>query len=113
MKTLQRNECKILLRNREGKPCATVQDGILRRIASVLGVSHPTILNWLAQESGCKNLQPEATNAILGRDGKVYPAKKKPAVLLRSPDDIEAAGLLARASTSCADRRAGVLRKPC
>ncbi len=64
------------------------------RIASVLGVSHPTILNWLAQESGCKNLQPEATNAILGRDGKRYPAKKKPAVLLRSPDDIEAVGKL-------------------
>lgn len=122
MKTLQRNECKILLRNREGKPCATVQDGILRRtarksvhrrrltrewkqqkaielrqkgwstrrIASVLGVSQPTILNWPAQESGDKNLSPEATNAILGRDGTVQnrcrSASAKPrAELLATP----------------------------
>lgn len=87
-----------------------------RRIASVLGVSQPTILNWLAQESGDKNLSPEATNAILGRDGKVYPAKKKPAVLLRSPDDIEAVGKLlpevaeAIADSPLADSPAEVLK---
>jgi len=46
-----------------------------RRIAAVLGVSHPTVMEWLGEEGG-RNLPPEPST-ITGRDGKQYPAKKE------------------------------------
>lgn len=42
----------------------------LRRIAKLLGVSDPTVLNDL-RASGAKNLAPAA---VTGLDGKCYPA---------------------------------------
>jgi len=47
------------------------------RIAKILGISHPTVMNWLGGKEGCKNLQPETGNPVIitGADGKQYPAK--------------------------------------
>ncbi|RLC87698.1 MAG: hypothetical protein DRJ03_05330 [Chloroflexi bacterium] len=44
-----------------------------RRIARVLGVTQPTIHNWL-KDKGDKDLSPEK---VEGADGKLYPARKK------------------------------------
>lgn len=72
----------------------------------MLGVSHPTIKEWLGKEGG-RNLPPESEGAqncapddsdnpptIIGADGKQYPARKpkptaKPLIMVDKPKDIK------------------------
>jgi len=71
------------------------QGWIYQRIARVLGVSAPTILNWL-ENSDINDLSSDNSDnfptSIIGKDGKHYPATKpqrRPTVLVDKPKDIE------------------------
>jgi len=63
-----------------------------QRIASALGVTHPTVMSWCAE---CKNLHSAQTETIVNERGQQRPAsyntKPKPAVWATSAKDEERA----------------------